>query len=139
MRIRPIHFVPDLAEAVAVLRGARLVLSAPSTAGGGGQAMPDGTTPTPGGWNRFMLEIRDLATTVTALREAGVPFRNDIVTGVGGTQILLNDPSVATQSNCSNRRGPRRPSPPANDRSALTTAERRMLTAAEPLEGYRPS
>jgi catechol 2,3-dioxygenase-like lactoylglutathione lyase family enzyme len=71
----------------------RLVLSAPSTAGGGGQAMPDGTTPEPGGWNRFMLEIPDLATTVTALREAGAHFRNDIVTGVGGKQILLNDPS----------------------------------------------
>jgi catechol 2,3-dioxygenase-like lactoylglutathione lyase family enzyme len=71
----------------------RLVLSAPSTAGGGGQATPDGTTPEPGGWNRFMLEIPDLATTVTALQEAGVHFRNDIVTGVGGKQILLNDPS----------------------------------------------
>ena len=71
----------------------RLVLSAPSTAGGGGQAMPDGTRPEPGGWNRFMLEIADLATTVTALREAGVHFRNDIVTGVGGKQTLLNDPS----------------------------------------------
>jgi catechol 2,3-dioxygenase-like lactoylglutathione lyase family enzyme len=71
----------------------RLVLSAPGTAGGGGQAMPDGTAPEPGGWNRFMLEIPDLATTVTALREAGVHFRNDIVTGVGGKQILLNDPS----------------------------------------------
>ncbi|MEA2146998.1 MAG: hypothetical protein QOG59_2585 [Solirubrobacteraceae bacterium] len=71
----------------------RLVLSAPSAAGGGGQAMPDGTSPRPGGWNRFMLEIADLATTVTALREAGVHFRNDIVTGVGGKQILLDDPS----------------------------------------------
>ena len=71
----------------------RLVLSAPSTAGGGGQAMPDGTSPGPGGWNRFMLEIPDLATTVTALRDAGVHFRNDIVTGVGGKQILLDDPS----------------------------------------------
>ena len=71
----------------------RLVLSAPSPAGGGGQAMPDGTTPEPGGWNRFMLEIPDLATTVMALREAGAHFRNDIVTGVGGKQILLDDPS----------------------------------------------
>ncbi|MFZ0040144.1 MAG: VOC family protein [Solirubrobacteraceae bacterium] len=71
----------------------RLVLSAPSTAGGGGQAMPDGTAPQPGGWNRFMLEIPDLAATVTALRDAGVNFRNDIVTGVGGKQILLDDPS----------------------------------------------
>jgi catechol 2,3-dioxygenase-like lactoylglutathione lyase family enzyme len=71
----------------------RLVLSAPSTAGGGGQAMPDGTSPEPGGWNRFMLEVPDLATTVTALRAAGVDFRNDIVTGVGGRQTLVNDPS----------------------------------------------
>jgi catechol 2,3-dioxygenase-like lactoylglutathione lyase family enzyme len=71
----------------------RLVLSAPSSAGGGGQAMPDGTSPQAGGWNRFMLEVEDLATTVTALRDAGVRFRNDIVTGVGGKQILLDDPS----------------------------------------------
>jgi catechol 2,3-dioxygenase-like lactoylglutathione lyase family enzyme len=71
----------------------RLVLSAPSGAGGGGQAMPDGTSPQPGGWNRFMLEVEDLSTTATALREAGVHFRNEIVTGVGGKQILLDDPS----------------------------------------------
>jgi catechol 2,3-dioxygenase-like lactoylglutathione lyase family enzyme len=71
----------------------RLVLSQPSGAGGGGQAMPDGTSPQAGGWNRFMLEVEDLATTVTALRDAGVRFRNDIVTGVGGKQILLDDPS----------------------------------------------
>ena len=71
----------------------RLVLSAPSGAGGGGQAMPDGTSPEPGGWNRFMLEVDDLTTIAAALREAGVGFRNDIVTGVGGRQILLDDPS----------------------------------------------
>jgi catechol 2,3-dioxygenase-like lactoylglutathione lyase family enzyme len=71
----------------------RLVLSAPSGAGGGGQAMPDGTKPEPGGWNRFMLEVTDLQTTVEALRAAGGRFRNDIVTGVGGKQILLEDPS----------------------------------------------
>jgi catechol 2,3-dioxygenase-like lactoylglutathione lyase family enzyme len=71
----------------------RLVLSAPSGAGGGGQAMPDGTQPKPGGWNRFMLEVPDLAASVAGLRDAGVHFRNDIVTGVGGKQILLNDPS----------------------------------------------
>jgi catechol 2,3-dioxygenase-like lactoylglutathione lyase family enzyme len=71
----------------------RLVLSAPGAAGGGGQAMPDGTQPRPGGWNRFMLELADLAATVATLRRAGVPFRNDIVTGVGGKQILLDDPS----------------------------------------------
>jgi catechol 2,3-dioxygenase-like lactoylglutathione lyase family enzyme len=71
----------------------RLVLSAPSGAGGGGQSMPDGTKPEPGGWNRFMLEVPDLATTVNELRRADVEFRNDIVTGVGGKQILLDDPS----------------------------------------------
>jgi catechol 2,3-dioxygenase-like lactoylglutathione lyase family enzyme len=71
----------------------RLVLSAPSGAGGGGQAMPDGTSPQPGGWNRFMVEVEDLATTVAALRDAGVHFRNDIVIGVGGKQILVDDPS----------------------------------------------
>ena len=71
----------------------RLVLSAPSTVGGGGQVMPDGTLPEPGGWNRFSLEVADLAATVEGLREAGVHFRNDIVHGVGGNQILLDDPS----------------------------------------------
>jgi catechol 2,3-dioxygenase-like lactoylglutathione lyase family enzyme len=71
----------------------RLVLSAPSDAGGGGQPMPDRTKPEPGGWNRFMLEVTDLSTTVSELRAADVKFRNDIVTGVGGKQILLNDPS----------------------------------------------
>jgi catechol 2,3-dioxygenase-like lactoylglutathione lyase family enzyme len=71
----------------------RLVLSAPSPQGGGGQSMPDGTTPRPGGWNRFSLEVTDLAGTVEALREHGVHFRNDIVTGVGGKQVLIDDPS----------------------------------------------
>jgi catechol 2,3-dioxygenase-like lactoylglutathione lyase family enzyme len=71
----------------------RLVLSAASGVGGGGQAMPDGTIPQAGGWNRFMLEVEDLSMTVGALRDAGVHFRNEIVTGVGGKQILLDDPS----------------------------------------------
>jgi catechol 2,3-dioxygenase-like lactoylglutathione lyase family enzyme len=71
----------------------RLALSAPSGAGGGGQAMPDGTLPEPGGWNRFSLEVSDLAVTVDQLRKAGARFRNDIVSGVGGKQILLEDPS----------------------------------------------
>ena len=69
------------------------MLSAPSGVGGGGQAMPDGTRPEPGGWNRFSLEVTDLAAAVAGLRRAGVHFRNDIVTGVGGNQILLDDPS----------------------------------------------
>jgi catechol 2,3-dioxygenase-like lactoylglutathione lyase family enzyme len=71
----------------------RLVLSAPNPEGGGGQAMPDGTVPTPGGWNRFMLQVEDLEGLVAALREAGARFRNEIVTGVGGKQILVEDPA----------------------------------------------
>ena len=55
--------------------------------------MPDGTVPTPGGWNRFALEVADLVETVETLRKSGARFRNDIVTGVGGKQILVEDPS----------------------------------------------
>jgi catechol 2,3-dioxygenase-like lactoylglutathione lyase family enzyme len=71
----------------------RLALSAPSGAGGGGQSMPDGRAPEPGGWNRFMLEIDDLERAVSELRKEGAHFRNNIVTGVGGKQILVEDPS----------------------------------------------
>jgi catechol 2,3-dioxygenase-like lactoylglutathione lyase family enzyme len=71
----------------------RLLLSAPGGQGGGGQSMPDGASPAPGGWNRFALEVSDLAATVRTLRDAGVQFRNDIVTGVGGKQVLIDDPS----------------------------------------------
>jgi catechol 2,3-dioxygenase-like lactoylglutathione lyase family enzyme len=55
--------------------------------------MPDGTLPAPGGWNRFQLEVSDLESLVAQLRTAGARFRNDIVTGVGGKQILVEDPS----------------------------------------------
>ncbi len=71
----------------------RLVLSAPNPMGGGGQAMPDGRQPEPGGWNRFAIEVPDLAVVVEQLRAAGVKFRNTMVTGVGGKQILIEDPS----------------------------------------------
>jgi catechol 2,3-dioxygenase-like lactoylglutathione lyase family enzyme len=71
----------------------RLVLSAPGGGPGGGQPMPDGTMPEPGGWNRFQLEIADLDAFVAELRKHGARFRNDIVTGVGGNQILVEDPS----------------------------------------------
>jgi catechol 2,3-dioxygenase-like lactoylglutathione lyase family enzyme len=72
----------------------RLVLNQPGVGpGGGGQPMPDGTLPQPGGWNRFTLEVADLAATVEELRAAGARFRNEIVTGVGGKQILVEDPS----------------------------------------------
>jgi len=71
----------------------RLALSAPNPAGGGGQPMPDGRNQEPGGWNRFAIEVSDLNATVETLRKAGARFRNDIVTGVGGKQILVEDPS----------------------------------------------
>lgn len=71
----------------------RLVLSKPGGGPGGGAAMPDGTLPEPGGWNRFAIQVPDLAASVEILRKAGARFRNDIVTGVGGKQILLEDPS----------------------------------------------
>jgi catechol 2,3-dioxygenase-like lactoylglutathione lyase family enzyme len=71
----------------------RLVLSGPGGGPGGGQAMADGTLPQPGGWNRFCVEVTDLAGTVEKLRRNGVRFRNEIVTGVGGRQILAEDPS----------------------------------------------
>ena len=71
----------------------RLLLTAPGGGPGGGQAMPDGSVPAPGGWNRFAIEVADLAATVDGLREAGVRFRNEIVTGVGGKQVLAEDPS----------------------------------------------
>jgi catechol 2,3-dioxygenase-like lactoylglutathione lyase family enzyme len=71
----------------------RLVLSAPGGGPGGGQAMPDGTLPAPGGWNRFAIEVTDLDKVVAELRQHGARFRNDIVSGVGGRQIILDDPS----------------------------------------------
>jgi len=71
----------------------RLALSAPSGQGGGGQAMPDGTRPEPGGWNRISLEVSGLPGIIEELRKSGVHFRNDLVVGVGGNQILLDDPS----------------------------------------------
>jgi catechol 2,3-dioxygenase-like lactoylglutathione lyase family enzyme len=89
------HEVMHPAPAFAMLtRGdLRLVLSAPNPQGGGGQSMPDGTMPEPGGWNRFAIEVGDLAAMVETLRQAGAHFRNDIVTGVGGKQIIVDDPS----------------------------------------------
>lgn len=74
-------------------KGLRLVLSAPNPQGGGGAPMPDGTQQAPGGWNRFAIEVDDLDTMVARLRNAGARFRNDIVTGIGGKQIIVEDPS----------------------------------------------
>ena len=71
----------------------RLVLSAPNPSAGGGQSMPDGTQQTPGGWNRFAIEVSDIGGMVEKLRKKGVHFRNDIIIGVGGKQIIVDDPS----------------------------------------------
>ncbi len=71
----------------------RLLLSQVGGSGGAAQAMPDGRLPEPGGWNRVQLEVDDLAGLVDRLRSAGGRFRNEIVTGNGGKQILLEDPS----------------------------------------------
>jgi catechol 2,3-dioxygenase-like lactoylglutathione lyase family enzyme len=92
----------------------RLVLSAPSGGPGGGQAMPDGTLPAPGGWNRFAIEVSDLDGLVAALRERGARFRNDIVTGVGGRQILVEDPSGNPVELFEPTRDEARLSPPAS-------------------------
>ena len=70
----------------------QLLLNRPG-AGGAGQAMPDGRRPAPGGWNRFQIEVEDLAAAVERLRKAGARFRNEIVAGNGGLQILVDDPS----------------------------------------------
>lgn len=79
--------------AMLALGDLRLVLSAPSPIGGGGQAMPDGTQQSPGGWNRFAIQVTDLAATVERLRHAGAHLRNSIVAGVGGQQVIVDDPS----------------------------------------------
>ncbi len=75
-----------------VIRGdLRLLLSGPKSSAG--RPMPDGAVPEPGGWNRIELVVDDLQAEVRRLREAGLQFRNDIVVGPGGSQILLEDPS----------------------------------------------
>jgi catechol 2,3-dioxygenase-like lactoylglutathione lyase family enzyme len=71
----------------------QLVLSPPKGPGGGSQAMPDGRRPEPGGWNRIVVKSSNLDQEVDVLKGAGVAFRNDIVAGPGGRQILLEDPS----------------------------------------------
>ena len=70
----------------------RLLLNRPG-AGGAGQAMPNGQQPAPGGWNRIQIEVEDLAAVVEKLKDLGCRFRSEIVTGNGGEQILLEDPS----------------------------------------------
>ena len=70
----------------------QLLLNRPG-AGGAGQSMPNGQSPTPGGWNRIQIEVEDLQSTVDVLKTRGGRFRNQILTGNGGKQILIEDPS----------------------------------------------
>jgi catechol 2,3-dioxygenase-like lactoylglutathione lyase family enzyme len=87
---------PDPAFAMLSRGDLRLVLVSPVGAdhpGGGSRPLRDGTVQTPGGWNRFMLQIPDLEASVTALRQAGVRFRTDVITGVGTKQVMIEDPS----------------------------------------------
>ena len=106
------YIVPDVEEAIAfytthlgftermsvlpafadVVRG-RLRLLLSGSASSGGRTLPDGRTPQPGGWNRILLVVEDLAAEVERLRGAGLTFRSDIITGPGGSQVVLDDPS----------------------------------------------
>ncbi len=70
----------------------RIFMNQPG-AGAAGQAMPDGTLPAPGGWNRIRIVVKDLEDMVNRLKKEGAVFRNDIITGAGGKQVLLMDPS----------------------------------------------
>ena len=79
--------------AILVRENLQLVLSPPKGPGGGSQPMPDGRRPEPGGWNRIVVRTKDLDGDVELLRNAKLKFRNEVVTGPGGRQILLEDPS----------------------------------------------
>ena len=80
------------AFAALTLGNLKLFINSPG-AGGAGHAMPDGTMPAPGGWNRFQLQVTNIDATVEELKKQGANFRNEIVKGIGGKQILLEDPS----------------------------------------------
>jgi len=84
---------PAPAFAMLVRGDLRLVLSVPGGGPGGGAAMPDGRTPEPGGWNRFVLEVDDIDAVAERLRSHGARFRNPVIDGVGGRQTIVEDPS----------------------------------------------
>lgn len=90
-------FVVDMDAApgfAALSRGPlRLLVNAAGGSGGAAQPMPDGRAPEPGGWNRIQLTVTDLPGAVARLRSAGLRFRNELVVGRGGSQILLEDPA----------------------------------------------
>lgn len=70
----------------------RLLLNSPG-AGGAGQSLPDGRTPAPGGWNRIQIEVEDLPAMFDKLTKEGAHFRSEVLTGIGGSQVLVDDPS----------------------------------------------
>jgi catechol 2,3-dioxygenase-like lactoylglutathione lyase family enzyme len=84
--------VEQMGGAFAQVRRDELTLWLSGPASSAARPMPDGRQPVAGGWNRFVLEVDDLAARVEAMRDAGVTFRNAIVTGPGGKQILVEDP-----------------------------------------------
>jgi catechol 2,3-dioxygenase-like lactoylglutathione lyase family enzyme len=84
----------------------RLLLNKPGGGGGGGQATSGGNGPAPGGWNRIQIEVADLAATVAGLKARGASFRGDIVVGIGGDQILIEDPSGNPVELFEPKRGP---------------------------------
>jgi catechol 2,3-dioxygenase-like lactoylglutathione lyase family enzyme len=71
----------------------RLALTKPGGGPGGGSSMPDGTVPTPGGWNRFAIEVEDVDVLLRELLSAGVAARSEVIDGVGGRQVIVDDPS----------------------------------------------
>jgi len=87
---------PDPAFAMLSRGDLRLVLVSPVGAdhpGGGSRPLSDGTAQRPGGWNRIMLQVDDVDAAVAALRHDGVPFRTDVITGIGTKQVMVEDPS----------------------------------------------
>ncbi len=87
-----VQFHPGSGFAMLRRQNLRLLLNTPGGVGGAGQAMPDGARPQPGGWNRIQLEVDDLDAIVEHLSQAGVTFRSDIIAGMGGRQVLADDP-----------------------------------------------
>jgi predicted enzyme related to lactoylglutathione lyase len=83
----------DFGPAMAILAKDDLVLWVAGPKASAQRPMPDGSQPAPGGWNRFVVEVEDIAATVEPLTEAGAKFRNEIISGPGGQQILVEDPS----------------------------------------------
>ncbi len=84
---------PDPTFAILSRDDLQLFVSATAGPGGGSRTLPDGRRPEPGGWNRFVLVVDDIQREVERLRRAGVSLRSDVIVGVGGNQVLLDDPS----------------------------------------------